>query len=34
MAAERRAQEGSSLSHMVSWVEQMTGIQITPGSGR
>jgi 3-hydroxyisobutyrate dehydrogenase-like beta-hydroxyacid dehydrogenase len=34
MAADRWAQEGSSLSHMVSWVEQMTGIQITPGSGR
>jgi 3-hydroxyisobutyrate dehydrogenase-like beta-hydroxyacid dehydrogenase len=34
MAADRWAEEGSSLSHMVSWVEQMTGVQITPGSGR
>jgi len=33
MAADRWAAEGSSLSHMVSWVEQMTGVQITPGSG-
>lgn len=34
MAADRWTEEGSSLSHMVSWVEQMTGVQITPGSGR
>ena len=34
MAAERRAPDGSSLSHMVHWVEKMTGIEITPGSGR
>ena len=34
MAADRWAEEGSSLSHMVSWVEQMTGVQIIPGSGR
>ena len=34
MAADRWAEEDSSLSHMVSWVEQMTGVQITPGSGR
>ena len=32
MAANRWAEEGSSLSHMVSWVEQMTGVPITPGS--
>jgi 3-hydroxyisobutyrate dehydrogenase len=34
MAAGRWAEQGSSLSHMVSWIEQMTGIRITPGSDR
>lgn len=34
MAADRWAEKGSSLSHMVSWVGQMTGTVITPGSAR
>jgi 3-hydroxyisobutyrate dehydrogenase len=34
MAADRWAEKGSSLSHMVSWVEQMTGTEITPGSSQ
>ena len=31
-AAGRYADEGSSISHMVRWVEHMTGTQITPGA--
>jgi 3-hydroxyisobutyrate dehydrogenase-like beta-hydroxyacid dehydrogenase len=33
-AAGRHAEKGSSISDMVRWVEQMTGIEITPGSDR
>ena len=32
-AAGRYAKEGSSISNMVNWVEHMTGIEITSGSG-
>jgi 3-hydroxyisobutyrate dehydrogenase-like beta-hydroxyacid dehydrogenase len=33
-AAKHHAEKGSSISDMVKWVEQMTGIEITPGSDR
>lgn len=32
-AARHHAEEGSSISDMVKWVEQMTGIEITTGKG-
>jgi 3-hydroxyisobutyrate dehydrogenase-like beta-hydroxyacid dehydrogenase len=32
-AADHYADEGSSISQMVRWVEHMTGTQITPGAG-
>ena len=33
-AARHLAEEDSSISDMVKWVEQMTGIEINPGSDR
>ena len=30
-AAGRYAEKGSSISHMVKWIEHMTGVEITPG---
>ncbi len=33
-AAGRSAEKNSSISNMVRWVENMTGIEITPGSDR
>jgi 3-hydroxyisobutyrate dehydrogenase len=32
-AAGRYAEKGSSISHMVKWIEHMTGVEITPGAG-